>query len=108
LQGRSSTIARLLLRELQGGWKAIRGLLLRGQLRRRRGTHNSLFVHREELPNFLEEDSVKILLRSVRVLDKWLKDNEEKLEDEVRVRRIKHWREEALEQLRRKLNLSKR
>jgi hypothetical protein len=108
LQGRSSTIARLLLRGLQGGWKAIRSLLLRGQLHRRRETHSSLFVLREKLPNFLEEDSVKILMGSVRVLDEWLKDNEEKLEDEVRIRRIKHWREEALEQLRRKLNLSKR
>ena len=108
LQGRSSTIARLLLRGLQGGWKAIRSLLLRGQLRRSRGTHNSLFVHREKFPNFLEEDRVKILLRSVRILDEWLKDNEEKLKDEVRIRRVKHWREEALEQLRRKLNLSKR
>jgi DNA-binding transcriptional regulator YiaG len=42
------------------------------------------------------------------VLDKWLKDNDGKLEDEVRVQRIKHWREEAIEQLRRKLNLSRR
>jgi hypothetical protein len=65
-------------------------------------------VPREKLPNFLEEDSVKILLRSVRVLEEWLKDNEEKLKDEVRIRRVKHWREEALEQLRRKLNLSRR
>jgi hypothetical protein len=70
--------------------------------------HNSLFVRREKLPNFLEEDSVKILLRSVRVLDEWLKDNEGKLEDEVRVRRVKHWRQEALQQLKRKLTLSRR
>ena len=108
MQGRSSTIARLLLRRLHGGWKVIRGLLLRGQLRRSRGTHNSLFVHREKLPNFLEEDSVNVLLRSVRVLDEWFKDNEGKLEDEVRVRRVRHWREEAIEQLRRKLILSRR
>jgi hypothetical protein len=65
-------------------------------------------VHSEELPNFLEEDSVNVLLRSVRVLDEWLKENEEKLEDEVRVRRVRHWREEAIEQLRRKLIVSKR
>jgi hypothetical protein len=101
-------MARLLLHGLQGGRKAIRSLLLRGQLRSRRRTHNSLIVHREELPNFLEENSVKLLLGSVWVLDEWLKDNEEKLEDEVRIQRVKHWRKEALEQLRRKLHLSKR
>jgi hypothetical protein len=43
---------------------------------------------------------MKILLRSVRLLDEWLKDNEGKLGDEVRVQRIKRWREEAIEQLR--------
>jgi hypothetical protein len=106
LPGKGTTIARLLVRGLQGGWKAIRSLLLQGQIRRSRETHSSLFVHRKELLNLPEEDSVNVLLRSVRVLDEWLKDNEEKLEDEVRVRRIKHWREEALEQLKRKLNLS--
>jgi hypothetical protein len=31
---------------------------------------------------------------------KRLEDNEGKIADEVRIRRIKHWREEALEQLR--------
>jgi hypothetical protein len=41
-----------------------------------------------------------VLLRSVSVLDKWLEDNDGKIADEVRVRRVKHWREEALEQLR--------
>jgi hypothetical protein len=40
------------------------------------------------------------LLRSVSVLEKWLEINEGKIADEVRIRRIKHWREEALEQLR--------
>jgi hypothetical protein len=40
------------------------------------------------------------LLRSVSVLDKWLEDNEGTIADEVRLRRLKHWREEALEQLR--------
>jgi hypothetical protein len=51
---------------------------------------------------------VKTFLHSVSVLDKWLKDNDGQLEDEVRVQRVKHWRKEALEQLRRKLNLSRR
>ena len=50
---------------------------------------------------------MKILLESVRVLDEWLKENEGKLEDEVRVRRVKRWRKEALEQLRLELNLSR-
>jgi hypothetical protein len=72
------------------------------------GKTTPLFVLPEMLSNYLEGDHVKLLLRSVRVLDEWLKDNEEILEDEVRVQRVKHWREEALEQLRRKLNLSKR
>jgi hypothetical protein len=40
------------------------------------------------------------LLRSVSVLDEWLEDNEGKIADEVRVRRMKRLREEALEQLR--------
>jgi hypothetical protein len=40
------------------------------------------------------------LLRSVCVLEEWLEENEGKIADEVRVRRIKHWREEALQQLR--------
>jgi hypothetical protein len=40
------------------------------------------------------------LLRSVSVLEEWLEENEGKIADEVRLRRIKHWREEALEQLR--------
>jgi hypothetical protein len=46
---------------------------------------------------------VKLLLRSVRVLDEWLKDNDGQLEDEVRVQRVKHWRKEAIEQLKSKL-----
>lgn len=70
-----------------------------------------LFVPRERLPNhianYLEDDSVKILLRSVSVLDNWLGENDGKLEDEVRVRRVKRWRKEALEQLRLELNLSR-
>ena len=40
------------------------------------------------------------LVRSVTVLDEWLKQNEGKIADEVRVRRMKRWRGEALQQLR--------
>jgi hypothetical protein len=57
--------------------------------------------------SLMEESRVKILLHSVSVLDKWLKDNDGQLEDEVRVQRIKHWRKEAIEQLKSKLNLSR-
>jgi hypothetical protein len=42
---------------------------------------------------------VKTLVRSLSVLDEWLERNEGRTDDEVRVRRIKRWREEALEQL---------
>jgi hypothetical protein len=42
---------------------------------------------------------VRSLGRSVSVLDKWVEDNDGLIDDEVRVRRIKHWREEALEQI---------
>ena len=59
------------------------------------------------IPNYLEERRVKTLLRSIFVLDEWLEDNDGQLEDEVRIRRVKHWREEALEQLRLELNLSR-
>jgi hypothetical protein len=41
----------------------------------------------------------KTLVRSLSVLDEWLEQNEGHIEDEVRVRRIKGLREEALEQL---------
>jgi hypothetical protein len=64
-------------------------------------------VPREMLPNFLEESRVKTLMRSLFVLDEWLEDNNGKLKDEVRLRRVKHWREEALQQLRLELNLSR-
>jgi len=57
---------------------------------------------------YLEQSSVQTLLHSVSVLDKWLKENEGHIEDEVRLRRVKHWRKEALEQLRLEFNLSKR
>jgi hypothetical protein len=59
------------------------------------------------IPNYPEESRVKTLLRSLLVLDKWLEDNDGKLEDEVRVQRVKHWRREVLEQLRLQLNLSR-
>ena len=39
------------------------------------------------------------LVHSVSVLDEWLKQNEGKITDEVRVRRMKRWRAEALQQL---------
>ena len=42
---------------------------------------------------------VKTLVRSLSVLDEWLERNEGHA-DEVRVRRIRGWREEALKQLR--------
>jgi hypothetical protein len=51
----------------------------------------------------LEERRVKTLVRSLSVLDEWLEENEGRT-DEVRVRRIKRWRGEALQQLRLELN----
>jgi hypothetical protein len=48
---------------------------------------------------FPEQARVQTLLRSIGVLDGWLKDNEGRIRDEVRVRRIKHWRAEALRRL---------
>jgi hypothetical protein len=60
----------------------------------------SVPLPRASLADLPEEAKVKTLLRSVGVLDEWLEDNEGRSEDEVRVRRIKRWREEALEQLR--------
>ena len=47
---------------------------------------------------------VRTLLCSVGVLDGWLEENEGRSENVVRVRRMKRWREEALEQLRLELN----
>jgi hypothetical protein len=46
-----------------------------------------------------EERRAKTLARSLSVLDEWLEKNERRTDDEARVRRIRHWREEALEQL---------
>jgi hypothetical protein len=47
----------------------------------------------------LARGCVESLLHSVCVLDKWLEDNEGKIEDEERVRRVEHLREEAVELL---------
>jgi len=70
----------------------------------RRGA-TTICVPRASLPDLPEEAKVKTLLRSVGVLDGWLEDNDEgRSEDEVRLRRIKRWREEALEQLGLELN----
>jgi hypothetical protein len=59
------------------------------------------------LPCHLEDSRVKTLARSLSVLDEWLEQNEGRLEDEVRVRRIKGWRVEALKELRLRLNLAR-
>jgi hypothetical protein len=69
-----------------------------------RGGATTICVPRASLADLPEEAKVKTLLRSVGVLDRWLEDNEGCSEDEMRVRRIKRWREEALEQLRLELN----
>jgi hypothetical protein len=50
--------------------------------------------------SYPEEDRrVKTLVHSLSVLDEWLEQNEGRTDDEVRVRRIRGWREEALKQL---------
>ena len=46
-----------------------------------------------------DDESVKTLVRSLSVLDEWLDKNEGHIDDEVRVRRIRGWRDEVLEQL---------
>ena len=50
-----------------------------------------------------EGDKAKTLLRSIGVPDGWLEENEASAQ-EVRIRRIKRWRAEALRQLRIELN----
>jgi hypothetical protein len=47
-----------------------------------------------------EHGRVKSLARSLSVLDEWLERNEGHTDDEARVRRVRGWREEALDQLR--------
>jgi hypothetical protein len=64
----------------------------------------SVPLPRASLPDLPEDAKAKTLLRSVGVLDRWLEANEGCSEDKVRVRRIKRWRKEALEQLRLELN----
>jgi hypothetical protein len=68
------------------------------------GEATTFSVPRVPLAGFPEEARVRTFLRSVAMLDGWLEQNEGRSEDEVRVRRIKRWREEALEQLRLELN----
>ena len=63
---------------------------------------------RASLPDLAEEAKLKTLLRSLGVLDEWLEENEGRSEDEVRLRRIKRLREEALEQLALELNRTPR
>jgi hypothetical protein len=60
----------------------------------------TIFVARVSHEGFPEQAKAKTLLRSVRVLEGWLEQNEGRVRDEVRVRRIKRWRAEALRQLR--------
>ena len=64
-----------------------------------RGGATIICVPRASLPDLPEEAKLKTLLRSVGVLDEWLEANEGRSENEVRLRRIKRLREEALEQL---------
>jgi hypothetical protein len=59
----------------------------------------TVFVAGASPSGFPEQARVKTLLRSIAVLDGWLKDNEGRIRDEVRVRRIKHWRAETLRRL---------
>jgi hypothetical protein len=77
-------------------------------LPRGRVTTISVPLPRASLPDLPEEAKLKTLLRSVGVLEEWLEDNEGRSEDEVRLRRIKRWREEALEQLRLELKRTPR
>ena len=64
-----------------------------------RGRATIISVPRASLPDLPEGAKVKTLLRSLGVLDEWLEENEGRSEDEVRLRRIKRLREEALERL---------
>ena len=64
----------------------------------------TIYVPRASLPGFPKGGKVRTLLRSVAVLDGWLEENEGTTDDEVRLRRMKRWRAEALEQLRLELN----
>jgi len=68
----------------------------------------TIFVSSAPLAGFEEGAKARTLLRSVGVLDGWLEQNEGvRSEEEVRVRCIKRWRGEALEQLRLELKRSR-
>src|SRR5687768_10080480 len=73
-----------------------------------RGGATIISVPRASLADLPEEAKLKTLLRSVGVLDEWLEENEGSSENEVRLRRIKRLREEALEQLALELNRTPR
>ena len=75
---------------------------------RARASPISLPLPRASLPDLPQETKLKTLLRSLGVLDEWLEENEGRSEDEVRLRRIKRLREEALEQLALELNRTPR
>jgi hypothetical protein len=75
---------------------------------RRRAITISVPLSRASLADLAEEAKLKTLLRSLGVLDEWLEANEGRSEDEVRLRRIKRLREEALEQLALELNRTAR
>jgi hypothetical protein len=75
---------------------------------RGRATTICVPLPRASLADLPQEAKVKTLLRSVDVLDEWLEANEGRSEDQVRLRRIKRLREEALEQLALELNRTPR
>jgi hypothetical protein len=77
-------------------------------LPRGRATTNSLPLPCASLADLPQEAKLKTLLRSLGVLNEWLEENEGRSEDEVRLRRIKRLREEALEQLALELNRTPR
>jgi hypothetical protein len=77
-------------------------------LPRGRATTICVPLSRASLPDLAEEAKLKTLLRSLGVLNEWLEANEGRSEDEVRLRRIKRLREEALEQLALELNRTPR
>jgi hypothetical protein len=59
----------------------------------------TIFVAGVSPAGFPERARAKTLLRSIAVLEEWLEQNEGRVRDEVRVRRIKRWRAEALRPL---------
>jgi hypothetical protein len=80
----------------------------RGPYEHDRGAQATIiYVPRASLAGFPKGAKVRSLLRSVAALDGCLEENERRSEDEVRLRRIKRWRGEALEQLRGELGLAR-